>query len=83
MDEDDAVIVKPSRVECLLASRTQAYDRGDYNAIQCVGKLIEKSQSRRCPACAHKKERKDELCNYIAELEKDRTADPPYNNDRS
>ncbi len=83
MDEEDAVIVTPSRVERLLASRTQAYDRGDYNAVQCAGKLIEKSQARRRPARARKKERKDEVCNYIAEFEKDRTADPPYNNDRS
>ena len=81
--EENVGIVKPSRGERLLASRTQAYDRGDYKAIQCADKLIEKRQATRRAARARKKQRKSELRNYVAEIGKDHTADPPSDNDRS
>ncbi len=83
MDVQDAGIVKPPRGERLLASRTQAYDRGDYKAVQCADKLIEKRQARRLAARARKKMGKTGLRNYVAELDKARTTDPPSDNDHS
>ncbi len=83
IDEEDAGIVKPSRGERLLAGRTKAYDRGDYMAVQCSEKLIEKRQGRRCAARARKRQRNTELRSYIVELDKERIADPTSDNDRS
>ena len=83
MDEEDAGIVKPSRGERPLASQTQAYYHSDYKAVQCVDKLIEKNQVRLRAASACKKQRKADSRNYVAELGKNRTADPPSDKGRS
>ncbi len=47
MDEKDAGVVKPSRGDRLVASRTRVYDRGDLDAVQSADKLIEKRQAKR------------------------------------
>ncbi len=81
IDEEDAGIVKPSRRDRLVASRTRAYDRGDIKVVQGADKLIEKRQVKRRPARARKKKRKVELRDYVSQLERNRIADPPSDND--
>ena len=83
MGEEDPGIVKLSRGDRLVASRTRAYDRGDIAAVQGADKLIEKRQVKRRAARARNKQRKAEILDYVTQLERDRVADLPSDNDRS
>ncbi len=80
MEKEDAGVVNPSRGDHLVASRTRACDRGDFDVVQSAEKLIEKRQAKRRAVRARKKQSKAELHEHGAQIERDRIVNPSSDN---
>ncbi len=63
-----------------MASRTRACDRVDFDVVQNAQKIVEKRRAKRRSVRVHKKQRKAELREHGAQIERDRIVNPPSDN---